>query len=306
MSVLFSLPRFPSFRGTSGEHSRVLTSNNQPWMSTQFFKFKLITIESINVITYTFLQAITQNGQQNMRYDFMSAATCRLPYGRSGDREMTIVMKVERVVNLPYVDSFDFADGFDVVHVLAFDLVDENTAIREARALRYIYTDHFDINIQVTRSLSGWEVTSLSGDGPNFAATSVVTQHYEWEGIRLATRILNMKNSKIIIDAFITKIMKRDKFIWVNEYIGRRNKYRHKIYKKVKCQVYADIPSEINYNIFIKYVKESKNFKGIYIETFNKDRGGMIDSIMEFNEKIISSSEDEVIEEIKQESDEEN
>ncbi|CAG8464335.1 499_t:CDS:2 [Racocetra fulgida] len=191
-----------------------------------------------------------------LKYDFMSAATRHLPYGRSGDREMTMVMKVECVVNIPYVDGFDFADGFNIVHVLVTDLIDENSAKREAKA--------------------------LSNAGTDFVTSKVVTQHYNWEGIHLATRILDIKNSGIIIDAFIAKIMKQDKLIWVNKYTGRRNKVKRKIYKKVKRQVYADIPSDINYNIFINYTKNN-NFVGIYTEIFKKDRGGMIDSVMEFN-----------------------
>ncbi|CAG8495058.1 23563_t:CDS:1 [Gigaspora margarita] len=134
---MFALPHLPSFRGTSGGPSRVLTFNNQPWMSTQYFKFKLITIESISVIATTFLQAMTPDGQQSIKYDFMLAATRQLPYGRSGDREITMVMKVERVVNIPYVDGFNFANGFDIVHVLVTDLIDENSAKREAKALLY-------------------------------------------------------------------------------------------------------------------------------------------------------------------------
>ncbi|CAG8824629.1 723_t:CDS:2, partial [Racocetra persica] len=74
--------------GTSGGLSSVLIFNNQSWMSTQYFKFKLITSESINVIATTFLQAMMPDG----------------------DREMTVVMKVERVVNILYIDSFNFAN----------------------------------------------------------------------------------------------------------------------------------------------------------------------------------------------------
>ncbi|CAG8546196.1 13072_t:CDS:1 [Cetraspora pellucida] len=150
MFALLRLPCLPSFRGTSGGPSRVLTFNNQPWMSTQYFKFKLITSESINVIANTFLEAMTPDGQQSIKYDFMSAATRHLPYGRSEDREITMVMKVEHVVNIPYVDGFNFADGFDIVHVLVTDLIDENSAKREAKALQYIYSDRFDMYIEDT------------------------------------------------------------------------------------------------------------------------------------------------------------
>ncbi|CAG8827642.1 26087_t:CDS:2, partial [Racocetra persica] len=114
---------------------------------------------------------------------FMLAATYHLPYGRSGDDYVT-------------------------------DLIDENLVKREAKALRHSL-DHLveHRNIQVTCLLSGWEVTSLSNARTDFVTSKVVTQHYNWKGIRLATRILDMKNSGIIIDAFIAKIMKRDKFI---------------------------------------------------------------------------------------------
>jgi hypothetical protein len=46
-----------------------------------------------------------------------------------------MVMKVERVVNLYNEDSFDFAEDFGIVHVSVRDLIDENTCVREARAL---------------------------------------------------------------------------------------------------------------------------------------------------------------------------
>ncbi|CAG8743240.1 3408_t:CDS:2, partial [Racocetra persica] len=161
---MFALPCLSSFRGTSGRLSCVLTFNNQPWMSTQYFKFKLITSESISVIATTFLQALTPDGQQSIKYDFMTASTCQLPYGQSGDREMTMVMKVECVVNIPYVDGFNFADSFDIVHVLVTDLINKNLAKREAKALRYIY---------ITCLLSGWEVMSLSNAGTDFAISRV-------------------------------------------------------------------------------------------------------------------------------------
>ncbi|CAG8624575.1 34398_t:CDS:2 [Racocetra persica] len=82
---------------------------------------------------------------------------------------MTMVMKVELVVNILYIDSFIFADGFDIVHIFVTDLIDENLAKREAKALRYIYITHL---------LSGWEVTSLSNAETDFAISRVVTQHY--------------------------------------------------------------------------------------------------------------------------------
>ncbi|CAG8518723.1 5562_t:CDS:1, partial [Racocetra persica] len=98
--------------------------------------------------------------------------------------------KVERVGNIPHNDSFGFADGFDIVHILITDLIDKNSAKREAKALRYIYSDHLIcilkilMYIQVTRLLSGWKVTSLSNAGTDFATSRVVTQHYNWEEYR--------------------------------------------------------------------------------------------------------------------------
>ncbi|CAG8829954.1 10779_t:CDS:2, partial [Gigaspora margarita] len=155
----FTLPRFPSFRGQSEESEHVLTSDNRPWMSTQYFKFKLITSE-----------------------------------------KMTMVMKTDRVINLPYVNSFNFADGFDIIHISVSDLVDKKTAVKKAISLHYIYTNHFDMyiedtthyrstldklvnhwNIQVTYSLTGWEVTNVSGDLMNNNTTKVITQYYNWD-----------------------------------------------------------------------------------------------------------------------------
>ncbi|CAG8573992.1 557_t:CDS:2, partial [Racocetra fulgida] len=91
------LPRSQSFRGTSNGPSRISTSDGQPWMSTQYFKFKLITDDSIDVVANMFLQDMIPEGRQPIKYDFMSAATRSLPYGRVGDREMIMVMKIERV-----------------------------------------------------------------------------------------------------------------------------------------------------------------------------------------------------------------
>ncbi|CAG8598650.1 9405_t:CDS:2 [Dentiscutata erythropus] len=174
MSSNFILSRLPSFRGISNGPSLISTSNGRTWISTQYFKFKLITDESIDVIANTFLQEMTPSDQPRLKYNFMLAAMHCLLYGHVGDRELTMVMKVERVVNLYYVDFFDYANGFDIVHVSVRDLIDENTCVREARALRYIYTNRFDmyikdtthyrhtldklvdhLKIQVTRSLSG-------------------------------------------------------------------------------------------------------------------------------------------------------
>ncbi|CAG8857120.1 35374_t:CDS:1, partial [Gigaspora margarita] len=55
--------------------------------------------------------------------------------------ELTMMMKVECVVNLYNEDSFDHAEDFGIVHVSARDLIDENACVIEARALLYIYTD---------------------------------------------------------------------------------------------------------------------------------------------------------------------
>ncbi|CAG8723139.1 2981_t:CDS:2 [Dentiscutata erythropus] len=282
----FALPRFPSFYGHSKEPEHVLTSDNRPWMSTQYFKFKLITSESISVITNTFLQAMSPNNvQNNIIYEFMAATTRHIPYGCKGDKEMTIVMKTDRIINLPYVNSFNFAD-----------------ALREAISLRYIYTDRFDMyvedttryrstldklvdhrNIQVTCSLKGWEITNVSRDVMNNNTTRVVTQHYNWDGVRLASKMLNRSNSHQIINAFIAKIFELDKFIYVNMYTGRRNKFNRKIYKRVKRKVYngPSIPFDVYLDIFIKYSR-NLNFAGVYTELFSKD-SGMLDVIIEFN-----------------------
>ncbi|CAG8743969.1 25073_t:CDS:1 [Gigaspora margarita] len=90
------------------------------------------------------------NKQNNIRYEFMTATTRYIPYGRRGDQEMTIVIKTDHIINLPYVNSFNFADGFDIVHVSVSDLVDEQIAVREAISLHYIYTDHFDMYVEDT------------------------------------------------------------------------------------------------------------------------------------------------------------
>ncbi|CAG8729018.1 14318_t:CDS:1, partial [Dentiscutata heterogama] len=115
------------FRGTSNGPSLISTSDGRPWMSTQYFKFKLITNESIDVIANTFLQEMTPGDQPRLKYNFISAIMRCLPYGCVGDRELTMVMKVEHVVNLYYVDCFNHANGFDIVHVSVRDLIDENT-----------------------------------------------------------------------------------------------------------------------------------------------------------------------------------
>ncbi|CAG8537449.1 3250_t:CDS:1 [Gigaspora margarita] len=299
----FALPHFPSLYSHSEEPEHVLTSDNRPWMSTQYFKFKLITSESISVITNTFLQAMSPNNERNnIRYEFMTATTRRMPYERRGDKEMAMVMKTDRVINLPYVDSFNFADGFDISHVSVSDLMDEKTAVMEAR---YIYTDRFDTyvedttryrstldklvdhrNIQVTYSLTGWEVTNISRDLMNNNTTRVVMQHYNWDGVRLASKMLNRSNSHQIINDFIAKIFELDKFykfIYVNMYTGRRNKFNRKIYKRVKRKVYniPSIPFDVFHDIFFKYSK-NLNFVGVYTELFSKD-SGMLDVIIEFN-----------------------
>ncbi|CAG8804012.1 8154_t:CDS:2 [Gigaspora margarita] len=259
----FALPRFPSFCGHSEKPEHVLKSDNQPWMSTKYFKFKLITSESISVIANTFLQAMSPNNKQNnIRYEFMIATTRRMPYGHRGDKEMTMVMKL--IV-------FNFGDGFDIVHVNVSDLKDEKTALMETISLHYIYTNHFDMyfenttrylstldklvdhrNIQVTYSLTGWEVTNVSRDLMNNNTTRVITQHYNWEGVRLVSKMLNRSNSHQIINNFITKIFELDKFIYVNMYTGRRNKFNRKIYKRIKRKVYkvSSIPFDVYHDIF--------------------------------------------------------
>ncbi|KAF0536933.1 hypothetical protein F8M41_008775 [Gigaspora margarita] len=55
--------------------------------------------------------------------------------GRSTFDELAMMMKVERVANLYNEDSFDFAEDFGIVHVSIRNLIDENTCVREARAL---------------------------------------------------------------------------------------------------------------------------------------------------------------------------
>ncbi|CAG8816440.1 41994_t:CDS:2, partial [Gigaspora margarita] len=281
--------------GHSEEPEHVLASDNRPWMSTQYFKFKLITSESISAMS-------PNNDQNNIRYEFMTATTWYMPYGCRGEKEMTIVMKTDHVINLLYVNSFNFANGFDIVHVSVSDLVDEKTAMREAISLHYIYTDCFDMyvedttryrstldklvdhqNIQVTCSLRGWEVTNVSRDVMNNNTTRVVTQYYNWDGVCPASKMLSRSNSHQIINAFIAKIFELDKFIYVNMYTGRRNKFNCKIYKRVKRKVYniPSIPFDVYYDIFIKYSK-NLNFTGVYIELFSKDNG-MLDVIIEFN-----------------------
>ncbi|CAG8543663.1 3394_t:CDS:1, partial [Gigaspora rosea] len=161
----FRITTFPSFYGHSKEPEHVLTSDNHPWMSTQYFKFKLITSESISVITNTFLQAMSPNNvQNNIRYEFIAATTRHIPYGRKGNKEMTIVMKTDRIINLPYVNSSNFADGFDIVHVSVNDLVDEKTALeRPYHCVIFIPT----VLICMLRTLHDIEVhsTNLSNIG---------------------------------------------------------------------------------------------------------------------------------------------
>ncbi|CAG8689379.1 10907_t:CDS:2 [Racocetra fulgida] len=101
------LPCLPSFRGTSDGPSQISTSDGQPWMSTQYFKFKLITDDSIDVVANMFLQDMTPEGQQSIKYDFMLAATRSLPYGRVGDKEIIIVMKIDRVDTTRYRRTFN-------------------------------------------------------------------------------------------------------------------------------------------------------------------------------------------------------
>ncbi|CAG8816076.1 10441_t:CDS:1, partial [Gigaspora margarita] len=71
---------------------------------------------------------LPNNEKNNIRYEFKTETTWNIPYGHKKDREdkeMTIVMKTDRVINLPDVNSFNFANGFDIVHVSISDLVDE-------------------------------------------------------------------------------------------------------------------------------------------------------------------------------------
>ncbi|CAG8785511.1 25071_t:CDS:1 [Dentiscutata erythropus] len=303
MSSNFILSCLPSFRGISNGPSLISISNGRPWISTQYFKFKLITDKSIDVIANTFLQEMTPSDQPRLKYNFMSAATRCLLYGRVGDRELTMVMKVECVVNLYYVDCFDHANSFDIVHVSVCNLIDENICVREARALRYIYTDRFDMyiedttryrhtldklvdhrKIQVTRSLSsGWEVTSLSA-GINNLSSTIITQYYNWEGVRLASKILNRNNYHQLIYGFVTKIFELERFIYVSMYTGRQNKFNRKIYKREKRKVYSSvipIPYELCEDIFLKFAKNI-DFKGRYIEMFKEDGERMLDTIMQF------------------------
>ncbi|CAG8826920.1 4020_t:CDS:2 [Gigaspora margarita] len=113
----FTLPRFPSLYGHSEEPEHAMSPNNE---------------------------------QNNIRYEFMTATTWRMPYRCRGDKEMTMVMKTDRIINLLYVDSFNFADGFDIVHISVSDLMDEKTALMEAKTFRFIYTDRFDTYIEDT------------------------------------------------------------------------------------------------------------------------------------------------------------
>ncbi|CAG8738831.1 19380_t:CDS:2, partial [Dentiscutata erythropus] len=106
-----TLPRLTSFRGTSNGPSRNSTSDGHPWMSTQYFKFKLITDDSIDVIANMFLQNMTPEGQLLIKYDFMSAAY--------------------------HMDDVS-------------DLIDEQTCVKKAITLRYVYTDRFDTYIEDT------------------------------------------------------------------------------------------------------------------------------------------------------------
>ncbi|CAG8620730.1 34737_t:CDS:2 [Gigaspora margarita] len=132
-------------------------------------------IPTTDVIAHKFLKVMTPRDQPKLKYNFISATTHCLPYRYIGDRELIIVMKVERVVNLNYVDCFDHANAFDNVHVSAHDLIDENTCVREARALHYIYTNRFDESLS-----GGWEVTSLPV-GITTIFPAIITQYYNWE-----------------------------------------------------------------------------------------------------------------------------
>ncbi|CAG8847375.1 19007_t:CDS:1, partial [Gigaspora margarita] len=59
MYSMLTLPCLSSFRGTSNGPLRISTSDGHPWMSTQYFKFKLITDDSINVVAKMFLKNMT-------------------------------------------------------------------------------------------------------------------------------------------------------------------------------------------------------------------------------------------------------
>ncbi|CAG8840547.1 173_t:CDS:1, partial [Gigaspora margarita] len=56
-----------------------------------------------------------------------------LPYGRVNDRELTMMIKVECVVNFYNEDSFDHAKDLGIAHVSIRDLIDENACVIEAR-----------------------------------------------------------------------------------------------------------------------------------------------------------------------------
>ena len=90
-----------------------------------------------------------------------------------------------------------------------------------------------------------------------------------WFNIMIGSRILNKPKRimHIFISKFFHKLLK-EKVVKV--YTGKRHHLnRRKIYKTINIpSSIVNLPIELHYSIFIKYVKDEK-FKGIYTKVFN-------------------------------------
>lgn len=277
------------------------TTGLNPIISGQYFLFKTISSYSANELITSLMNKMNPKLNPNYTYTdfhtnkclFYSAVSRFMPYGPTEFTQWNIVIGMTQVIHFYDTNYFDVDSkilGLSKEKITCEILDNEEIAIREARALRYIFgnkCDAFNIYIENTEnyiestenkkksydelinirnfevtwnnSNESWKVNDLLSNPPRIIDIN-------WFNIMIASRILN--KPIWFLHEFITKlcggILKKE----IRVYTGKRHfRNRRKIYK-TKIIALRPLPIELYYDIFIKFTKDEK-FKGIYTEVFN-------------------------------------
>jgi hypothetical protein len=268
-----------------------------PTFSGQYFRFKTISSYSANEIINALMNKMNPNVNPNNTYVdfhtnkflFCSAVSRFIPYGPTDFVQWNIVIGIPQLIHFYDIDHFNLDSnclGISCEKVNCDILDNEELAIREARALRYIFgnkCDNFKIYVENTENfvkgydelidfrnfevtwnncINSWRLTDLSQSK---------SLNINWFNIMIGSRILNKPKS--FVHVFISKFFYKHKMKKVNVYTGKRHRVsRRRIYKTelIRTSTLEHLPYELCYDVFIKYVKDEQ-FEGMYSEIFKEN-----------------------------------
>jgi len=257
-----------------------------PTFYGQYFRFKTLSSYSVNEIINALMNKMNPKINPNNTYSdfhtnkclFYSAVSRFIPYGPTDFNQWNIVIGMQQVIYFYDINHFNLDSnclGVSSEKVTCEILDNEEIAIREARALRYIFgkkSDEFNIYVENTENfLKGydelidfrnfevtWNNTIKSWKFKDLSTSRVI--NINWFNYMVGSRILNKPKSFIhtLFSKFFHKVIEKEK---VQIYTGKRHHLnRRRIYKTIsRCTSVEPLPVELYYHIFIKYVNPNFN-----------------------------------------------